>query len=130
MRSAFVSVVLCSLLGCASTGNGSPNAGLEDTGRVAGVVKLPEAISDDRPCDKIAVVAMAGSDQVGRSTVRQSKGRCSYELTNLPADTELQLQIKADGVQCSDGKALSASAGTLTLVGDSMRAHDFSATCG
>ena len=131
MKGAFVSVVCCSLLGleCATNGQ-SPNAGATDNGRVAGVVKLPESISAERPCDKIDVVAMAGSEQVGRTTVRQSRARCSYEITNLPAGQELQLQVKSDGVQCSDGKALSAQAGTLTLQDNAIKAHDFTASCG
>lgn len=121
--------VVCVAAGCATDGS-APNAGLEDNGRIAGVVKLSEELASGTPCDRITVVAMQGDQQVGRSSVRQSRARCSYEIRNLPANAELGLQVKMDGLQCANGGAPTATAGTVTLKDGEIKTQDLQASCG
>ena len=131
MRLLMASVAVVFLgAGCA-TGTNAPNAGLTDNGRVAGVIKLPEQLaSGSNVCDRISVVALSGESQVGRTTVRQSRARCSYEISNLPANAELGLQVKVDGLQCANGASATGSSKNVTLKDGEIKTTDLETSCG
>ena len=130
MRLLMASVAVVFLgAGCATSAN-APNAGLTDNGRVAGVIKLPEQLANTaNACDRIGVVAMNGESQVGRTTVRQSRSRCSYEISNLPANAELGLQVKVDGLQCANGASATGSSKTVTLKDGEIKTTDLETSC-
>lgn len=128
MRLLACVAVVCAVTGCATTGN-SPNAALTSTGRIAGVVKLPEQLSSAQPCDRISVVALSGDVEVGKAFVRQSRSRCSYEITNLPTNVDVGLQVKVDGLQCANGADVSASSDTVKLQDGEIKTKDLQTSC-
>ncbi len=129
MRPVTFAALVFVAAGCAST-PGSPNSFATSTGRVAGVVQLPEQLSSAQPCDRITVVAMANDQQVGQATVRQSRNRCTYQLNNLPENVDLGLQVKVDGLQCDNGAELSSDSGTVKLQPGEIRTQDLKTSCG
>jgi len=129
MRLLACAAVVSFFAACAST-PGSPNSLATSNGRVAGVVKLPEQLSSEQPCDRISVVAMAADQQVGTATVRQSRNRCTYQFNNLPEEVDLGLQVKVDGLQCDNGAEVSADSGNVKLQKGEIRTHDLQTSCG
>ena len=129
MRLSSSLLIAAFLAGCAS-GGANLNADATNHGVIAGVVKLPSEIADGA-CDKLSLVAMADGQQVGRTSIRQSRGRCTYEISRVPEDTELTVQVKSDGLSCPNGGTLAIPEGKTVRVKPGVAAlYDVAATCG
>ena len=100
-----------------------------------GVVSLPESVKDQgNACDGLSITAALAEDPnvlVGRATVRQSRGRCSYQISGLPSDAELKLNVQAPASwTCASGQAVSvAPADSLKLGNMESRNRDLNAAC-
>jgi hypothetical protein len=106
-------------------------AELIDSATVAGVIKVE---GDENPaCDDISIRAEnAPIGAVGKFEVRQSRARCSYEVRQLPADTDVTLSISApEGWKCQNGSpvAFSPTSMRLTLRRNETRVLDFTGRC-
>jgi hypothetical protein len=86
------------------------------TGAVSGVIVLPDASAGDLACTQIAVYATTtdekgGALRVGRPSVHQGQGRCSYEINDLPPGMPLMVHVDAPaGVRCGNGASLAFAA--------------------
>lgn len=129
MRLSSSLLLVAVLAGCAS-GGANLNAEATNQGVIAGVVKLPAEIADGA-CDKVSLVAVADGQEVGRTAVRQSRGRCTFEIRSVPEDTDLTVQVKADGLSCPNGGAVSVPESKSLRVKRGVAAmYDVAATCG
>ena len=106
------------------------------SGSVSGVITLPDANANN--CTQLAVYATATDDKgavvrVGRPSVHQGTGRCSYQISNLPPDLQLNVHVEPPaGMTCGNGTTLAfaaTSADSFTLKSDEIRTRDFSAQC-
>jgi hypothetical protein len=101
---------------------------------VNGVIVVPDASASSEVCNNLSAIATVGDTQVGRSAIRQSKGRCSYQIDNLPADKEVTVRIQlATDLKCQDGSQMafvSDDQGPLKLEPSQGKLHDFRAQCG
>jgi hypothetical protein len=122
-------------IACATSGFGVDQR-LEYTynSSVNGVIVVPDASASSEVCNNLSAVATVGDTQVGRSAIRQSKGRCSYQIDNLPADKEVTVRIQlATDLKCQDGSQMafvSDDRGPLKLEPSQGKLHDFRAQCG
>jgi hypothetical protein len=107
------------------------------TGAVTGVIALPESAGDSA-CTQIAVYATAADDKgavlrVGRAAVHQGRGRCSYEITDLPPDFAITVHVDApEGMRCGNGASLAFAAQVqeaFSLKDHQGRTRDFHAQC-
>jgi hypothetical protein len=131
-----VAVLVLVATGCATTGAGG---GAEGNATIAGIVRLPESGLQQagNPCEQLQVVVSApGTPSValGRSSVRTSRaGRCSFTVSGLPSNTELQVGVTAGaGLKCDNGAAPTFEPATaaLTLRNYATAARDFTLSCG
>jgi hypothetical protein len=132
MRPVLTAVlVLAGVTGCATAG--TTNAEVFNTARIAGVVALPEGMSGGNPCASLTVAANDPKGaQVGRATVRESRSRCSYEISQLPSDVEISITVKpASEWHCANGATPAFTAGSqpVKLRDNETRTHDFRAMC-
>jgi hypothetical protein len=71
---------------------------------------------------------------VGRSAIRPSKGRCSYQIDNLPSDKDVTVKVQpAADLKCQDGSQMafvSDNPGPLKLQPAEGKLFDFRAQCG
>jgi len=120
---------------CATSGSGvDPRLEYTYNSSVNGVIAVPEAAANPDVCKNLAVVATVGDTQVGRSAIRPSKGRCSYQIDNLPSDKDVTVKVQpAADLKCQDGSQMafvSDSQGPLKLQPAEGKLHDFRAQCG
>ncbi len=106
-----------------------------NTATVTGVVTLPEGIANaDSACRNLTIQAKAGAAaSLGNATIRQSRGRCSYQISQLPTQAELALVLSAgNGWACENGAvvAFAPDAQTVTLKDHETRTQDFRGSCG
>ena len=136
MRRLLVAAVVagsCLMSACASGPQVSSSRG--GNASLLGVIALPESVaSQDNACDGVVITASPASEEnvlVGRAVVRQSKGRCSYQLSGLPTDTELKLNVQAPASwTCANGQPVSVSpTDTLKLSNMESRNRDLRAAC-
>jgi hypothetical protein len=86
------------------------------TGAVTGVIVLPDSGANGLSCSQIDVFATTTDEKgatlrVGRPSVHQGQGRCSYEITDLPPAMALIVHVEAPaGVRCGNGASLAFSA--------------------
>ena len=106
MRSVFagaVAVVAVSLMGCAS---GSASTG--GTAMTTGTATLVGTVtpSEAGQCDNVKVSLTDAQNLAYGSniTVRESRGRCSFEIRKIPTDMALKLNV--EGVGCPTGQDL------------------------
>ncbi len=102
--------------------------------RVTGVVTLPEGLAaSGNACDSLSIQAKAGAaDKLGNVSIRQSRGRCSYEISALPTQAELALVVRGgEGWACQNGSAVGflPDAQTVTLQDHETRTQDFRGSC-
>ncbi len=102
---------------------------------LAGVISLPESVQgQSNACDGLSVTASLAEDAnilVSRATVRQSRGRCTYELAGLPTNTEIKVNVQApESWTCANGSAVSVvPAESLKLSNFESRNRDLTAAC-
>lgn len=133
-------VASLSLAACAGATPGTaPDERLTQTfnGTVNGVIVLPQ--NPGLSCGELAVYATTSGGsggaaaKVGRPTVHEGSGRCSYQIDKLPP-VPIDVHVDpAPGMTCGDGSALSFGAtGTaaLTIEGHTSVTRDFRAQCG
>jgi len=133
-------VASLSLVACASVSPGSaPDERLTQTfnGTVNGVIVLPQ--KPGLSCGELTVYATtadgSGNAQakVGRPSVHEGNGRCSYQIDKLPPLPIDVHVVPAPGMTCGDGTALSfgaTSTAALTIEGHTSVTRDFRAQCG
>lgn len=100
-----------------------------------GVVALPESVQGQASaCEGLLITASpAGEENVflSRAVVRQSRNRCSYQLSGLPTDTDLKINVQAPASwTCANGQAVSVSPNdTVKLSNLESRNRDLQAAC-
>jgi hypothetical protein len=108
------------------------------TGSVSGVILLPDSSAGDATCAQIAVYATATDEKgatlrVGRSFVHQGRGRCSYEINDLPPGLALLVHVDAPaGMTCGNGASVAFAAqnqDAFSLKNDEGRTRDFRPQC-
>jgi len=105
--------LLCSL-GLAACSHGSVENGFNGyTGAVNGVILLPDSeASDASACTQLSVYATVTDSQgqpqrVGRASVHQGNGRCSYNIGELPPAVSITVHVEpAGGMKCGNGASL------------------------
>lgn len=110
MRNVFAAaVVAVSLVGCAG-GSASTNGG--GTAMVTGSATLVGTVTpaEAGQCDSVQVsLTDAQNLKYGSNiTVRESRGRCAFEIRRIPSDIALKLNI--EGVGCPAGQELTFKA--------------------
>jgi hypothetical protein len=139
MRLTLLAVASLTAAACA-TGGTVPDERLTDTftGTVNGVIVLAQPAGSGS-CSELAVYATATGEQgatparVGRAAVHQGSGRCSYEITNLPPNVNIDLHVDpAAGMACSDGSLLTFAPSTgssFTINDHTSITRDFRGQC-
>lgn len=135
MRLALLALASLSVAACA-TGSAVPDERLTDTfsGTVNGVIVLAQPAGGNA-CSQLAVYATAAGQaaRVGRASVHQGNGRCSYEITNLPANLDIDIHVvPAAGMSCNDGSLLSFAPsieGAFTIADHTSLTRDFRGQC-
>jgi len=130
-----VAALILAATGCATTGSGSR----EGNATVAGVIKLPQSglSQAESACEQIKViVAHPGTptDALGHAMVKPSRGgRCSFTVSGVPSNTDLQVSAVADGsLKCDSGAAptISPEPSTMQMGNYSTGTRDFTVSCG
>jgi hypothetical protein len=104
----------CSLALAACSHATVPNDSRADafTGAVSGVIVLPDNGANGLSCTQLNVFATTVDEKgatlhVGRPSVHQGQGRCSYEISNLPPSMALTIHVEPpEGVRCGNGASL------------------------
>jgi hypothetical protein len=130
-----VAALVLAATGCATTGGGG---GREGNANVAGVVRLPQSgMQTGDACDQVKVVVAspgAPSDALGRAMVKKSHGgRCSFTVSGLPSDMDLQVGLALDGgLKCENGATptISPEPSPVKLRSYATVNKDFSLSCG
>jgi hypothetical protein len=120
---------------CATSGSGvDPRLEYTYNSSVTGVIVVPEATASSEVCNNLSVVATVGDQQVGRPAIRPSKGRCSYQIDNLPSDKVVTVKVQpASDLKCQDGSSMafvSDIQGPVKLEPAQGKLQDFRAQCG
>jgi hypothetical protein len=135
-----LSVVLFSLaLGACAHGTTPNDLGSEAlSGYVTGVIVLPDATANGASCTQIDVYATTTDSsgavvRVGRPSIHQGNGRCSYQIANLPPGVALTVHVQPPtGMTCGNGASLAfttQSADAFALKDDEGRTRDFNPRC-
>jgi hypothetical protein len=138
MRLTIAVFFTLAMAGCAHSS--VPNDTLTDTftGSVSGVVVLPDSAGSNADCTQVAVFATTpdekgGALRVGRPSVHSGHGRCSYEISNLPADVALSIHVEPTaGLTCGNGAPVafaSQNQEPLSLKENTSVMRDFRAQC-
>ena len=135
MKPVIAALAFLGAVACATSGSGVDSR-LEYTynSSVTGVIVVPDAAAGSNVCSNLAVVATVGDTQVGRSAIRPSKGRCSYQIDNLPSDKDVVVKVQpASDLKCQDGSQMAfvtESQDPLKLEPSQGKLLDFRAQCG
>ncbi|HET9155147.1 MAG TPA: hypothetical protein VFN91_00690 [Myxococcaceae bacterium] len=135
MKPVIAALAFLGTVACATSGSGvDPRLEYTYNSSVTGVIVVPDASASSEVCNNLSAVATVGDTQLGRSAIRQSKGRCSYQIDNLPADKDVTVKIQpATDLRCQDGSQMafvSDDQGPLKLAPSQGKLHDFRAQCG
>ena len=135
MKPVIAALAFLGTIACATSGSGvDPRLEYTYNSSVNGVIVVPDASASSEVCSNLSAVATVGDTQVGRSAIRHSKGRCSYQIDNLPADKDVTVKIQpAADLTCQDGSQMafvSDDQGPLKLEPSQGKLHDFRAQCG
>ena len=137
MKPVIAALAFLGAIACATSGSGvDPRLEYTYNSSVTGVIVVPDASASNDVCSNLAVVATVGDTQVGRSAIRPSKGRCSYQIDNLPSDKDVVVKVQPAGgseLKCQDGSQMafvSDDQGPLKLEPSQGKLHDFRAQCG
>jgi hypothetical protein len=128
-----VAALVLAATGCATMGGG----GSQGNATVAGVVRLPKSgMQASDVCDQLQVTVSPAStptNALGQADVRNSRGRCSFTVSGLPSNTDLQVGVAAgSGLKCDNGSAPTISpAPSAVKLGDYATVNrDFELSCG
>ena len=135
MKPVIAALAFLGAIACATSGSGvDPRLEYTYNSSVTGVIVVPEATAGSDVCSNLAVVAAVGDTQVGHSSIRPSKGRCSYQIDNLPSGKAVNVKVEAAGnLKCQDGTPMAFASdvtGPLTLESNAGKLQDFRAQCG
>jgi hypothetical protein len=135
VKPVIAALAVLGAVACATSGAGvDPRLEYTYNSSVTGVIVVPDASASNDVCSNLAVVATVGDTQVGRSAIRPSKGRCSYQIDNLPSDKDVVLKVQpASDLKCQDGSQMafvSDDQAPLKLEPSQGKLHDFRAQCG
>ena len=127
-RIATAAAVIVALTGCSGMSR-SQVGDREGNASVTGIVSLPGSgfQKGEDPCEGLRVqVSHAGAqaaDALGNVQLRQSRGRCMYQVANLPTHAELQMTVTPGAAwKCDNG-----ATPTLTPATASLKLHDYQA---
>ena len=122
MKRLIASLAFLGSIACATTGSGiDPRLEHTFSGSVTGVIVVPEATASADVCKNLNVYATLADAQqnIGHTSIRQSRNRCSYQIDNLPADRQLNVKVEpAADLKCQDGTAMAFATdaqGPITL---------------
>ncbi|MCI0569498.1 MAG: hypothetical protein L0Y66_01985 [Myxococcaceae bacterium] len=123
--------------GCATTGSIPAEQAMHGgSATLNGVITLPEQATAgaSNPCEGLVLRAFRTADpskDVGKVTVRNSRGRCSYQVAKIPNDSPVALELKSEGWACATGSTLTLTPGTQPILygAHESRTKDFAATC-
>lgn len=135
MKPVIAALAFLGTLACATSGSGvDPRLEYSYNSSVNGVIVVPDASASSSVCSNLAVVATVGDTQVGRTSLRPSKNRCSYQIDNLPSDKEVTVKVQpAADLKCADGSPMafvSDVQGPVKLEPSQGKLQDFRAQCG
>ena len=133
MKPVIAALAFLGTIACATSGSGvDPRLEYTYNSSVTGVIVVPDANGD--VCKSLSVVATAGDTQVGRSAIRPSNGRCSYQIDNLPSDKDLTVKVQPTAdLKCQDGSPMafvSDDQATVKIEPAQGKLKDFRAQCG
>ena len=132
MKTCIAALVFLGAAACATTGV-DPRLTYTYNSSVTGVIVVPDATASEDVCKNLNVYAVVDGQTIGRSAVRPSKNRCSYQIDNLPADKAVDVKVETSSLKCQDGTPMafaSDSGAPLTLKSDEGKLQDFRAQCG
>ncbi len=135
MKPVIAALAFLGAVACATSGSGVDRR-LEYTynSSVTGVIVVPDATAGSDVCSNLAVLATVGDQQIGRPSLHSSKGRCSYQIDNLPSDKEVTVKVQpASDLKCQDGSPMafvSEIQGPVKLEPSQGKLQDFRAQCG
>ena len=135
MKPVIAALAFLGAIACATSGSGvDPRLEYTYNSSVTGVIVVPDASASSEVCNSRSVVATGGDTQGGRSAIRPSKGRCSYQIDNLPSDKDVTVKVQpASELKCQDGSQMafvSDDQAPLKLEPSQGKLHDFRAQCG
>ena len=135
MKPVIAALAFLGAVACATSGSGvDPRLEYTYNSSVTGVIVVSDASASSNVCNDLAVVASVGDTQVGRSAIRSSKGRCSYQIDNLPSDKDVTVKVQpAADLKCQDGSQMAFVTETqepLKLQPAQGKLLDFRAQCG
>ena len=135
MKPVIAALAFLGTIACATSGSGvDPRLEYTYNSSVTGVIVVPDASASSNVCGNLNVIATAGDVQVGRSAIRPSNGRCSYQIDNLPSDKDVTVKVQPAGdLKCQDGSPMafvSDNDATVKLEPAQGKLKDFRAQCG
>lgn len=130
---AVMGAVCCLAVGCATAEQraADPQYRAMNHSAVMGTIALP---TNAASCSGVEVNVYTQKDNllVAHAAVTQSRARCTYSVSQLPADVALNVQVKpSSDWQCENGSpaALKPQAQEVRLQDYETRTQDFSASC-
>ena len=132
MKTCIAALVFLGAAACATTGV-DPRLTYTYNSSVTGVIVAPDATASEDFCKSLNVYATVDGQTIGRSAVRPSKNRCSYQIDNLPSDKAVDVKVETSSLKCQDGTPMAFASdiqGPLTLQSDQGKLQDFRAQCG
>ena len=136
-RIAIAVLLLSTAAGCATSRNATGGA-REGSGTVTGIITLADEVGPKTGdfCAGLNVKVTptgASEDVLGNRMVKVSRGRCSYQVSNLPSGGEqLELSVTPSPAwQCDNGATptLTPAAQALQLQDYQTATRDFQASC-
>lgn len=130
-----VAALVLAATGCATTGGGGSRSG---NANIVGVVKLPQSgLQTGGACDQVKVVVSSPStpsNALGEAMVKASRGgRCSFTVSGVPSDVDLQVGLAVDGgLKCANGATptISPEPSAVKLKDYGTANRDFTLSCG
>lgn len=133
-------LLLSTAAGCSASRNANVTEGMREdgSGTVTGIITLAEEVGPKTGdfcagLDVRVTPTGAPGNVLGNRTVRVSRGRCSYQVSNLPSGGEqLAFSVKPSTAwQCANGATptLTPEPGTLQLKDYQTETRDFRVTC-
>ncbi|MBF5044680.1 hypothetical protein FGE12_19930 [Aggregicoccus sp. 17bor-14] len=135
MRRILVAVAVAASFATACASGPQVSSSRGGNATLLGVVAVPESAQGQaNACDGLGITAALAEDSnilVGRAVVRQSRGRCSYQISGLPSGQELKLNVQAPASwTCANGSQVTVAPNdTVKLSNMESRNRDLSAAC-
>lgn len=136
-RIATAAFVVVALTGCSGLSR-SQVGDRDGTASLTGVVALPSSgmQKGQDPCEGVQVqVVRAGASAasaLGSVQVKQSRGRCMYVVSGIPARTDVQVTVTPGTAwTCDNGAtpAFTPASASLSINDYATATHDFTVAC-